>query len=121
MSVTLHLPFPISVNAAYANGGKRGRSKTPKYNAWIAEASLYVRDSHRQKLGPYHISICLEAPDRRVRDLGNHEKVVQDFLVMHGVIQDDSKCQRLVMTWGVGLPAPCVVIVTEAAEGLAAA
>lgn len=121
MSVTLHLPFPISVNAAYANGGhKRGRHKTARYNSWIAEASLHVRDSHRQHIGPYHIAICLEAPDKRARDLANTEKTISDFLVMHGVIQDDSKCQRLVMTWGVGLPAPCVVIVTEAAEGLAA-
>jgi crossover junction endodeoxyribonuclease RusA len=121
MSVTIHLPFPISVNAAYANGGsKRGRHKTARYNAWIAEASLHVRDSHRQNIGPYHIAICLEAPDKRARDLANTEKTISDFLVMHGVIQDDSKCQQLVMTWGKDLPAPCVVTVTEAAQEVAA-
>lgn len=121
MPVTLHLPFPVSVNAIYANGGRaRGRSKTARYLAWIKEASLYVKDSHRQKIGPYHIAICLEAPDKRARDLGNHEKAVQDFLVMHGVIQDDSKCQRLVMTWACGLQAPCIVTVSEAAEEVAA-
>lgn len=121
MPVTLHLPFPVSVNAIYANGGRaRGRSKTARYLAWIKEASLYVKDSHRQKIGPYHIAICLEAPDKRARDLGNLEKAVQDFLVMHGVIQDDSKCRRLVMTWASGLQAPCIVTVTEAAEDIAA-
>lgn len=121
MAVTLHLPFPISVNAAYANGGsKRGRHKTARYNAWIAEASLHVRDIHRQNIGAYQLAICLEAPDRRARDIGNLEKVVQDFLVMHGVIQDDSKCQRLVMTWASGLQAPCIVTVTEAAQEVAA-
>lgn len=121
MSVTLHLPFPVSVNAAYANGGnKRGRHKTSRYVDWIKEASTRIKDSHRQKIGAYHIAICLEAPDKRARDLANLEKGVSDFLVMHGVIQDDSKCQRLIMTWGQNLPAPCVVVVTEAAEGLAA-
>ncbi|MNK73051.1 endodeoxyribonuclease RUS [compost metagenome] len=121
MTVTLHLPFPISVNAAYANGGhKRGRHKTARYNAWIAEASLHVRDRHRQNIGAYQLAISLEAPDRRTRDLANHEKVLSDFLVMHGVIQDDSKCQQLVMTWGKDLPAPCVVTVTEAAQEVAA-
>lgn len=120
MTVTLHLPFPISINAAYANGGnKRGRHNTARYNAWIAEASLHVRDSHRQNIGDYHIAICLEAPDRKIRDLANHEKVLSDFLVMHGVIQDDSKCRELVMTWGKDLPAPCVVTVTEATEVVA--
>lgn len=121
MTVTLHLPFPISINAAYANGGnKRGRHKTARYNTWIAEASLHVRDSHRRNIGPYQIAICLEAPDRRARDIGNLEKVLSDFLVMHGVIQDDSKCKKLLMTWGKDLPAPCVVTVSEADQEVAA-
>lgn len=47
-------------------------------------------------------------------------KPISDFLVMHGIIQDDSKCQRLVMTWASGLQAPCVVTITEAAEEVAA-
>ncbi|WP_049732844.1 RusA family crossover junction endodeoxyribonuclease [Rhizobium ecuadorense] len=119
--IRLHLPFPISVNALYANGGnKRGRHKTPRYEAWIAEASIVVKDSMRQRLGPYSISICLQAPDKRARDIGNLEKCVSDFLVMHGIVKDDSFCQRLLMTWGEGLPAPCVVLLQKAEEDLAA-
>lgn len=119
--IRLHLPFPVSVNALYANGGnKRGRHKTARYNAWVAEASIGIRDSMRQALGPYSISICLQAPDKRARDIGNLNKCVEDFLVMHGIIKDDSFCQRLLMTWGEGLPAPCVVLVQAAEEEMAA-
>lgn len=119
--IKLHLPFPPSVNSAYANGGnKRGRHKTEQYVGWIKEASTAVKASHRAEMGPYSLSICLEAPDKRQRDLGNYEKCLSDFLVMHGVVKDDHLCRRLLMTWGEGLPAPCVVIVQEFTEGLAA-
>lgn len=119
--IKLHLPFPPSVNSAYANGGnKRGRHKTEQYVGWIKEASTVVKASHRQGLGLYSLSICLQRPDKRQRDLGNYEKAVSDFLVMHGVVKDDQYCERLVMTWGEGLPAPCVVIVQAHSEGMAA-
>lgn len=119
--IKLHLPFPPSVNSLYANGGNmRGRHKTKGYEDWIRLASVGIKDGHRQKLGPYSISICLEAPDKRGRDLGNLEKAVSDLLVMHGVVKDDRYCQRLTMAWGTGLPSPCVVIVMKHEEGLAA-
>lgn len=119
--IRLHLPFPPSVNGLYANSAKgRGRHKTSGYKAWIDAASIVIKDVHRQNLGPYSISICLESPDRRGRDLGNLEKAISDLLVMHGVIKDDHLCQRLLMTWGTGLPAPCVVIVQRSEEDLAA-
>lgn len=120
--IRLHLPFPPSVNSLYGNGGnKRGRHKTQAYDAWIKLASVGIKDSHRMGLGPYSLSICLEPPDKkRSRDLGNLEKAVSDLLVMHGVVKDDRYCQRLTMTWGTGLPAPCVVLVQRAEEGLAA-
>lgn len=119
--IRLHLPFPPSVNSAYANGGnKRGRHKTAQYVDWIKEASTAVKASHRQGLDNYSPAICLQRPDKRQRDLGNYEKAVSDFLVMHGVVKDDHLCERLTMTWGTGLAAPCVVIVQSCEEGLAA-
>ncbi len=118
--IRLHLPFPPSVNTAYANGGnKRGRHKTAQYVDWIKEASTAVKGSHRQGLGPYSLAICLQRPDKRQRDLGNYEKAVSDFLVMHGIVKDDHLCERLTMTWGTELPAPCVVIITEHQEAMA--
>lgn len=119
--IKICLPFPPSVNSAYANGGnKRGRHKTAQYLDWITEASTKIKASMRQNIGAYSLNICLERPDKRQRDLGNYEKCVSDFLVMHGVVRDDHLCERLVMTWGEGLPSPCVVIVMEHEKGLAA-
>lgn len=119
--IRIHLPFPPSVNAAYGNGGnKRGRHKTIQYVDWIKEASTAIKAGMRQGLGKYTINICLMRPDKRQRDIGNYEKCVSDFLVMHGVIQDDHLCQSLLMTWGENLPAPCVVLIQPFEQGLAA-
>lgn len=117
----IELPFPPSINAAFANGGnRRGRHKTSEYKAWEQLASLYIKDSHRVGYGPYSLSIALKRPDRRRRDLGNLEKCLSDFLVAHGVVKDDSLCERLTLQWDDGLPAECVVIV-QAWEGALAA
>jgi crossover junction endodeoxyribonuclease RusA len=119
--IKLQLPFPPSVNAAYGNGGnKRGRHKTAVYKTWEKLAAIGVKDSHRQALGPYSISICLERPDKRRRDIDNYVKVLSDFIVAHGIVKDDSLCERLSMTWGVGLPSPCIVLIQVSEETVAA-
>ncbi len=124
MSLTftrIELPLPPSVNAAYANGGnKRGRHKTPAYLAWESLASTFIKDSHRVGYGSYSLSVALRKPDRRRRDLGNYEKCLSDFLVAHGVVKDDSLCERLSMQWDAGMKAECVVIVQPHEVGMAA-
>lgn len=119
--IRLLLPYPPSVNALYANGGnKRGRHKTPAYKDWEQAAGLCVKDHHRLGLGSYSISIALRRPDKRRRDLANVEKAVSDLLVAHGVIKDDSFCERLSMQWDAGLHADCVVLVQPFEQGIAA-
>lgn len=109
--IVLHLPFPPSVNHAYANGGKkRGRHKTAAYRLWESLAGLRVKDSHRLALPSYSLAICLRRPDRRARDLGNYEKCVSDLLVAHGIVRDDSCCERLTLEWSEQEP-ECVVII----------
>lgn len=119
--VRIELPYPPSVNAAYANGGhKRGRHKTAEYRAWEQLAGVCIKDNHRLGLGPYSLSIALKRPDKRRRDLGNIEKVVSDLLVAHGVVKDDCLAERILLTWDAGLKADCVVLVQQCEEGLAA-
>lgn len=119
--IRLALPFPPSVNAAYANGGhKRGRHKTAAYRAWEQLAAVAIKDSHRQAIEVYSMSICLKRPDRRRRDLANLEKCVSDLLVAHGVIADDSGCERLTMQWDADMKEECVVLVMPAEEAIAA-
>jgi crossover junction endodeoxyribonuclease RusA len=119
--IRIALPFPPSVNAAYANGGnRRGRHKTNAYRLWEQLAAIGIKDSHRLALEAYTIAIALRAPDKRARDLGNYEKCVSDLLVAHGVVKDDSFCRRLMMTWNEGMAEECVVLIHPAEEDLAA-
>jgi crossover junction endodeoxyribonuclease RusA len=119
--IRLSLPFPVSLNAAYANGGnKRGRHKTARYLAWEQLASIAIKDSHRLGIEVYSLAICLKRPDKRRRDLANLEKCVSDLLVSHGVIADDSGCERLTMQWDHGMKEECVVLVMPAEEAMAA-
>lgn len=119
--VRIELPYPPSINAAYANGGnKRGRHKTPVYTAWEHLAGACIKDSHRVGLGPYCLYIALRRPDRRRRDLGNVEKVISDLLVAHGVVKDDCLAERITLQWDSGMKAECVVLVMPAEEALAA-
>lgn len=120
--IRIELPFPPSVNSAYANGGnKRGRHKTKPYLDWEKLAGARVKDSHRVGLRCYSLAICLRRPDlRRSRDLGNYEKVLSDLLVAHGVVADDSECERITIQWDAGLTAECVVIVQPFEQGMAA-
>jgi len=119
--IRITLPYPPSINAAYANGGnKRGRHKTAAYKAWEQHAGMFIKDSHRQKLGPYSLHIALKRPDKRRRDLGNVEKVISDLLVAHGVVKDDCLAERITLQWDAGLDAECVVLV-QPFEGAIAA
>ena len=106
--IVIDLPFPPSVNAAYGNnkGSGRGRYRTPAYESWIKQAGLLwltQRPSCEIKtiIGHYTLKIVLNPPTSlRRRDLGNFEKPLSDFIVSHGVVEDDSLCLSLALVWG---------------------
>lgn len=117
--IRIALPFPPSTNNLFINVGKK-RVTSTRYRAWQQLASTSIKDSHRQSLGPYSISIALRPPDKRARDIGNLEKAVSDLLVAHGVVKDDSLCRRLEMCWVDTMIEECVVLVQPFEQGLAA-
>jgi hypothetical protein len=85
------LPFPVSVNAMYADGKTR-RHKSQRYCDWLLEAGYVL---NRLKLpqikGQYQIHYAFqEGKDWRERDAFNYEKGVTDLLVKHGVVEGDS-------------------------------
>lgn len=109
--IRISLPMPPSVNGLYANKKAGGRTKTAEYKAWRKLASTNIKESHRQALGPYKISIQLrQSAVSSLSDIANREKSVSDLLVEHGVIKDDRYCQSLFMTWSEDIEADCVVI-----------
>lgn len=111
--IRLDLPYPPSVNSAYANGGnRRGRHKTAEYKAWEQLAGVCVKDRHRAGVSvPYSLYIGAARPDRRRRDIGNIEKCVSDFLVAHGVVKDDCLAERITVEWSGQIASGIIVLV----------
>lgn len=104
MTQVLHLPTPPSVNNLFKNIA-RGRAKTERYEAWIAEAGLKL-NLQRPRLvrGPFLVTMVFVRPDLRRRDLDGMIKAPLDLLVKHGVVQDDHLCQSIRLSWSDSAP-----------------
>ncbi|WP_291869686.1 RusA family crossover junction endodeoxyribonuclease [Bradyrhizobium sp.] len=96
------LPFPPSTNNLFVNG-KRGRFRSPKYEAWIMEAGVeMMRQRPAKHVGPVNLHYEFqEGRDNRKRDLGNLEKATTDLLVSHRIIEadDGSIVRQISLTW----------------------
>lgn len=84
------LPFPISVNAMFANGS-RGRFKSQRYADWLQAAGWSLAAQKPKPVsGPVELFYEVqEGHDNRRRDLVNLEKGCTDLLVTHGIIEAD--------------------------------
>jgi Holliday junction resolvase RusA-like endonuclease len=90
MKTIIDLPFPISINAMFADGKSR-RIKSQRYADWVIEAGWELK---RQRVTPVKGQVRIryelqEGHDNRRRDCFNFEKGVTDLLVEHGVIEAD--------------------------------
>lgn len=98
------LPRPPSVNACYAQAGKR-RIKSKAYNKWIDDANYSLLTGGRKIMSdkfidpPYAIIYSFDVPDKRIRDCANFEKPLSDFLVKLGCIKDDSLIKHNHQYW----------------------
>jgi crossover junction endodeoxyribonuclease RusA len=95
---TFYLPIPPSVNNLFFNS-KRGRVKTPKYTAWLAEAGWklnFQRAKPMQGQALVYISIC--RPNMR-SDLDNRTKALLDLIVSQQIIRDDRDIVHLSSKW----------------------
>lgn len=101
--ISLVLPYPVSINAAYANnkgGHGRGRFKTQRLKEWIADATVEVRKEPRGRIvGPYAFHMVATRPDRRRRDLSNLLKVTEDLCVSLGLVDDDHHAAPINLDW----------------------
>jgi Holliday junction resolvase RusA-like endonuclease len=92
-SVTLELPFPVSVNAMFANNGGpgRGRYKTQQYRDWLTAATWRIlADKPGRIPGPVSVTLVYEEKNGR-RDLDNLIKGVLDLLIERNVIDGDHR------------------------------
>lgn len=95
----LQLPYPPTANNLFRNV-RKGRVKTDAYKAWLTEAGWMLLQQRPTPVeGIYRLTVILDRPDRRARDLDNTLKAISDSLKANGVIEDDSKCQSLTVAW----------------------
>ncbi len=88
------LPWPPSLNNLYPTGanGRRFLSKEGKaYHEAVAVELLRQRVPRARLAVPVELTLLLQPPDRRRRDISNLVKVCEDCLTRCGVWADD--CQ----------------------------
>lgn len=93
----IFLPFPPSVNGAYAGHIRRYKSKA--YKQWLDKCP------ELPALGidyPVGIKYTLFMPDAKKRDISNYIKLVEDYMVNQGVLIDDNHeiIQRVEIIYG---------------------
>jgi crossover junction endodeoxyribonuclease RusA len=108
--VTLFLPYPPSVNEAYSNrrfGKGRGRIKSKVYSSWLKAADgQFLQQKAERTIGTpvdgnYEAFMVFDETRRRWNsDLSNRVKVAEDSLKRFKLIEDDSKCDKLTVSWG---------------------
>lgn len=113
MTTILTLPFPPSANNLFRTAGNR-RVRTDRYRTWANAAGWEINAQSPQKVpGRVRLDITFARKDARRRDLSNLAKAVEDILVTHGVIEDDSLVDELRLSWG-GHNAPGALVSVEA-------
>lgn len=118
--IELRLPLPPSVNGLYANVPGKGRVKSARYRTWLNAAGWCLKEGRPKKVkGEYVLWLWCERPDERKRDLFNLVKAVEDLLVEHGVVEDDSQCIAGHLYWS-GTGRECTVKVEPAESARAA-
>lgn len=97
----LRLPQPPSTNMLYRNVPGKGRRKTKRYMTWINAAGWSVKEQQPHRVeGWVIVDITVNRPDNRKRDISNTIKAIEDLLVAHELIEDDSKVYEVRARWG---------------------
>lgn len=98
-SVTLNLPFPISVNQLYRRLA-RSVVKTARYSRWFNDAGWQLLYQHPGRIeGPYTATLEVQNRTKNRPDADNLGKGVFDLLQAHGVISNDNKAEHVEIKW----------------------
>lgn len=112
--LSLHLPFPPSVNriwrASTQSAGKQVYI-APSYVKWknLADALLMTQRGWmmRRVTGAFEVDIALCPPKGHPRgDLDNRIKAILDFLQRATIVSNDKHCQRITAYWAHQSAAP---------------
>ena len=114
MTVIVALPMPPSINSAYGNKKPgqpgKGRYKTKALTDWVRDATAMLR---LQKPGRTKGDVKVEylfGPRNKNADVCNREKVLSDFLVSAGIIEDDRFIVEAVIKWDDTVRGACATV-----------
>lgn len=97
----INLPFPPTTNHLFFNRPGKGRVRTDRYRTWATAAGWDLKAQKPQPIeGDFTLEIILGRPDKRRRDASNLIKAVEDLLVEHRIVEDDSQCMDVRARWG---------------------
>lgn len=99
--VKIRIPYPPSTNRIWRQGQGR-MHKSQQYKDWLALASWEIRAQLGPKrviTNPFKITVRVERPDRRKRDLDNLLKPILDLIAHYGLIENDSLCHWIDTRW----------------------
>ena len=99
--VSIRIPYPPSTNRIWRQGQGR-MHKSQEYKDWLALASWEIRAQLGPKkviTDPFKLTVRVERPDRRKRDLDNLLKPILDLLGHYGLIENDSLCHWIDARW----------------------
>lgn len=113
-TLRLVLPWPPSVNTYY-RAVPRGKIAvnilSKQGREYKAKACAIINDrTFETMLGRLKVRYSFHAPDRRLRDIGNHIKAVDDVMQLAGVFKDDYQIDDQHLTRGGLFPGGAVVV-----------
>jgi Holliday junction resolvase RusA-like endonuclease len=102
MTIRLELPRPPSANNLYRNVPGKGRVRSSEYRRWQQQAGWMLQVAQPGRItGAVAVHYLIpNAADRRRRDIDNLAKPLNDLLVKHGVIEDDSRVRAVTLEYG---------------------
>ena len=103
MTLKLILPFPPTVNTYWrctSNGVLISASGRSLRTNTIAAVLEQLKKRPKAIAGPVAITLILNPPDKRRRDLDNYLKAIFDSLTHAGVWEDDSQIKKMAVEWG---------------------
>ena len=102
---TIEFPWPPSQNAIWRHAGKISY-RTAEYKTWLKDAGAAFEKQRKAGTigtpieGPFRVHLAFDKSKRRWNtDLDNRIKVCLDALQKFGVIENDSKTEKIEAAW----------------------